>query len=161
MKRRYNSKYYGTLINKINKMIPNICIGVDVIVGFPTESLDDFMKTYNLIEKLNIAYLHVFSYSVRDNTEAQQFKSKVENKDILFRRKLLQKLSNEKNKKYINKNIDSVHNVLFENHNNGYSHGLTDNYIRVHVKSENKYKNEIKKVKLIKNEENIIGKFYE
>ena len=81
--------------------------------------------------------------------------------DIKFRRTLLQKLSKEKNKKYINENINSVQSVLFENHENGYSHGLTENYIRVYVKSDNKYKNKIKRVKLIKDEGHIIGQFYE
>ena len=161
MKRRYKSKNYRDLIYKIKKMIPNICIGVDVIVGFPSETMEDFMKTYDFLDELDISYLHVFSYSERDNTEAEKIKKKIKSSDIKFRRTLLQKLSKQKNKKYINQNINSVQSVLFENHENGYSHGLTENYIRVYVKSDNKYKNKIKRVKLIKDEGHIIGQFYE
>ena len=161
MKRRYNSKYYQNLIYKIKKMIPNICIGVDVIVGFPSETMGDFMKTYDVLDKLDISYLHVFSYSERDNTESQKIKKKIKSNDIKFRRSLLQKLSKEKNKKYINKNLNSVQSVLFENHENGYAHGLTENYIRVHVKSDNNYKNKIQRVKLIKDEGHIIGQLCE
>ncbi len=161
MKRRYNSKYYFNLIDKIVKKIPNICIGVDVIVGFPNENHEDFIKTYNLLNDLKVSYLHVFSYSERKNTEAEKIKEKVSKNEIVQRRKKLQELSNSKNKNYIFENLNTFQNVLFENYENGYLSGLTENYIRVYVKSEKNHKNKIKKVKLIKNTDFVYGEMYE
>ena len=161
MKRRYNSKYYFNLIDKIVKKIPNICIGVDVIVGFPNENHEDFMKTYNLLNDLKVSYFHVFSYSERKNTEAEKIKEKILKNEISQRRKKLQELSNSKNKSYIFENLNTFQNVLFENYENGYLSGLTENYIRVYVKSEKNHKNKIKKVKLIKNTDFVYGEMYE
>ena len=161
MKRRYNSKYYFNLIDKIVKKIPNICIGVDVIVGFPNENHEDFMKTYNLLNDLKVSYFHVFSYSERKNTEAEKIKEKILKNEISQRRKKLQELSNSKNKSYIFENLNTFKNVLFENYENGYLSGLTENYIRVYVKSEKNHKNKIKKVKLIKNTDFVYGEMYE
>jgi len=161
MKRRYNSTDYYELINRIVKKIPDICIGVDVIVGFPMETKKDFMDTYDFLMKINASYFHVFSYSERDNTEAQKMKNKVRKEDIISRRKQLQKLSNYKNKKYIKNSLNTYRDVLFENYDNGYSSGLTDNYIRVHVKSENDYKNKIKKVRLLQENDFVLGEFNE
>ena len=157
MKRRYTAKDYYKLINKISLKIPNICIGVDVIVGFPSESIDDFMETYNLIENLNISYLHVFSYSERFNTEASNIQSVVSKKEIIYRRKLLQKLSNEKHQNYINNNIGLESKVLFEKKEDGFFEGLTENYIRINVKTDKKLKNVIKNVKIVKNDKYVLG----
>ena len=157
MKRRYTAEDYYKLINKISLKIPNICIGVDVIVGFPIESIDDFMETYNFIENLNISYLHVFSYSKRFNTEASNIQSIVSKEEIIYRRKLLQKLSNEKYQNYINNNIGQKSKVLFEKKEDGFFEGLTENYIRVNVKSDKELKNEIKNVKIVKNDEYVLG----
>ena len=161
MKRRYNTSDYKKLIVNIKNKIPDVCIGVDVIVGFPTESDDNFMETYNFIKQLEISYLHVFSYSKRANTEAFNIPSIVNRSDIIYRRKMLQELSSEKLDKHIYNNLNQVKEVLFEEFDNGVVSGLTDNYIRVYVKSDFPLKNKIKKVKLVDYNENVNGCFYE
>ena len=149
MRRRYTAKDYKILINKLNKIIPNICIGVDIIVGYPTESKKDFLETYEFINELNVSYLHVFSYSDRANTYANSLNSKVSSEEKKYRRKLLQKLSKSKFSSYVNNNLKSSKKVLFENYNNGILDGLTENYIRVYSLGEKKFINHIKKVNLI------------
>ena len=156
MKRRYKIQNYEKLINNIVRLIPNVCIGVDVIVGFPTETSEDFISTYEFLDKLPISYLHVFSYSKRKNTEAEKFNNIVTNEDILYRRRVLQKLSQKKFNIHIEKNIGSVHEVLFENEKNEMMQGLSGNYIRVNVKTKKNLNNLIKKVKIIKNENELI-----
>ena len=157
MKRRYTIEDYDKLIKKINKYIPGICIGVDVIVGYPGEDDEDFIKTYNYLNNLNISYLHVFSYSDRENTHSFKLKSKVNSNQKSYRRKLLQKLSKEKFYNYINNNLNQTKKVLFENYNDGIVDGLTDNYIRVYVHGDRKLINQIKDVKIIKNETSVYG----
>ena len=149
MRRRYTAKDYKILINKLNKIIPNICIGVDIIVGYPTESKEDFLETYEFINELNVSYLHVFSYSDRASTYANSLNSKVPSEEKKYRRKLLQKLSKSKFSSYVNNNLKSSKKVLFENYNNGILDGLTENYIRVYSPGEKKFINHIKKVNLI------------
>ena len=149
MRRRYTAKDYKILINKLNKIIPNICIGVDIIVGYPTESKEDFLETYEFINELNVSYLHVFSYSDRASTYANSLNSKVSSEEKKYRRKLLQKLSKSKFSSYVNNNLKSSKKVLFENYNNGILDGLTENYIRVYSLGEKKFINHIKKVNLI------------
>ena len=149
MRRRYTAKDYKILINKLNKIIPNICIGVDIIVGYPTESKEDFLETYEFINELNVSYLHVFSYSDRASTYANSLNSKVSSEEKKYRRKLLQKLSKSKFSSYVNNNLKSSKKVLFENYNNGILDGLTENYIRVYSPGEKKFINHIKKVNLI------------
>ena len=113
MRRRYTAKDYKILINKLNKIIPNICIGVDIIVGYPTESKEDFLETYEFINELNVSYLHVFSYSDRASTYANSLNSKVSSEEKKYRRKLLQKLSKSKFSSYVNNNLKSSKKVLF------------------------------------------------
>ena len=96
MKRRYTTEDYQSLINTINYYIPNICIGVDVIVGYPNESEKSFNETYTFLEKLNISYLHIFSYSDRVNTLSSKMTSIVKPEEKIKRRKLLQNLSDIK-----------------------------------------------------------------
>jgi len=148
MRRRYSAKDYKVLINKLNKIIPNICIGVDIIVGYPTETEENFLETYELINDLDISYLHVFSYSDRASTYANSLINKVSSKEKKYRRKLLQQLSNSKFSSYVNNNLKSSKKVLFENYNNGILDGLTENYIRVYSPGEKKFINHIKKVNL-------------
>ena len=148
MRRRYSAKDYKVLINKLNKIIPNICIGVDIIVGYPTETEENFLETYELINDLDISYLHVFSYSDRANTYANSLINKVSSKEKKYRRKLLQQLSNSKFSSYVNNNLKSSKKVLFENYNDGILDGLTENYIRVYSPGEKKFINHIKKVNL-------------
>tara|TARA_Y100000590_G_C15615350_1_gene975510 strand:- start:69 stop:1280 length:1212 start_codon:yes stop_codon:yes gene_type:complete len=157
MKRRYTTDDYDKLIKKVNKYIPGICIGVDVIVGYPGENHEDFIKTYNYLNKLTISYLHVFSYSDRENTHSINLQSKVSNDQKSYRRKLLQKLSKEKFHNYINNNLNEIKKVLFENYNDGVVDGLTDNYIRVYVNGERELINQIKDVKILKNKDCVYG----
>ena len=157
MKRRYSVADYNILIEKLNKHIKGVCIGVDVIVGYPNESEDDFIETYNFLNKIDISYLHVFSYSDRKNTFSYNIKNKISRDTIVRRRKLLQQLSKEKFNNYINKNLNLTKTVLFENYHNGIIDGLTDNYIRVYVPGDKKLVNTLKNVKLVKNDINVYG----
>ena len=132
MKRRYLRKLYETRVKKIKELMPDCCIGVDVIVGFPGETDDDFIETYNFLKNLDISYLHVFSYSERDNTASLHIKQKVPKKLRAQRSQILRKLSNEKKKFFYLSNLSQSRPVLFESKNNdGYIYGYTDNYIRV------------------------------
>ena len=132
MKRRYLRKLYETRVKKIKELMPDCCIGVDVIVGFPGETDDDFIETYNFLKNLDISYLHVFSYSERDNTASLHIKQKVPKKVRAQRSQILRKLSNEKKIFFYQSNLNQSRPVLFESKNNdGYIYGYTDNYIRV------------------------------
>ncbi|MAZ61632.1 MAG: tRNA (N(6)-L-threonylcarbamoyladenosine(37)-C(2))-methylthiotransferase MtaB [Candidatus Marinimicrobia bacterium] len=157
MRRRYSVSYYKKLINKLNKIIPNVCIGVDVIVGYPIEEEKNFLETYSLVSELDISYLHVFSYSDRSNTYANGLVNKVSDEDKKYRRKLLQQLSRSKFSSYINKNLNSSKRVLFENYNNGILDGLTENYIRVYSRGDKTLINQIKEVNLIKYKNNDVN----
>jgi len=162
MKRRYTSKQYQMIINKIQKFFPNICIGVDVIIGFPGETESDFLLTYNFIKSLKISYLHVFSYSKRENTEANEYNNHLSMDIIKNRRVEMQKLSDIKYNAFTKQNIGSIRNVLFENHENGLLSGLTDNYLKVYVPGNVKYVNTIHKVKILDFDNIILGElFYE
>ena len=132
MKRRYLTNLYESRINKIKDLMPNCCIGVDVIVGFPGETEKDFNETLNFLRKLDISYLHVFSYSDRDNTESNLIENKVPNYVKSERSKILRQLSLKKKRTFYEYNINSERPVLFESKNSdGYIYGYTDNYIRV------------------------------
>ena len=151
MKRRYIIEDYISVINKVNNKIRNVCIGVDIIVGFPGETDEDFNKTYTILEKLNISYLHVFTYSDRKNTESENIFPKVSQATKASRREKLKHLSAIKYQKFIHKNVNRKLNILFEKYSNGILSGWTENYIRVNVESENNYTNKIKIVKLKEN----------
>ena len=132
MKRRYQRKLYLQKVKKIKELMPHCCIGVDVIVGFPGETNEDFNDTYNFLRNLNISYLHVFSYSERDNTASLHINNKVPKKIRALRSKILRKLSDEKKENFYLQNLNKVRPVLFESKNlDGYISGYTDNYIRV------------------------------
>jgi len=132
MKRRYLKDLYESRVEKIKNLIPDCSIGVDVIVGFPEEDENDFMETYKFLEKLDVSYLHVFSYSERDNTESVKLKNKKSNKIKGIRSKILRDLSELKKDNFYKNNLGKKRNVLFESENkNGFIHGYSDNYIRV------------------------------
>ena len=132
MKRRYLKNLYISRINKIKELMPDCCIGVDVIVGFPGETEEEFNETYEFLEALNISYLHVFSYSERDNTESLKINHKIPKKIRATRSQILRKLSDKKKMKFYKSNINQIRPVLFESKNyDGYIYGYTDNYIRV------------------------------
>lgn len=132
MKRRYLKNLYISRINKIKELMPDCCIGVDVIVGFPGETEEDFNETYEFLKALNISYLHVFSYSERDNTESLKINHKIPKKIRAIRSQILRKLSEKKKMNFYKSNINQIRPVLFESKNyDGYIYGYTDNYIRV------------------------------
>ena len=132
MKRRYLKNLYISRINKIKELMPDCCIGVDVIVGFPGETEQEFNETYEFLDALNISYLHVFSYSERDNTESLKINHKIPKKIRATRSQILRKLSEKKKMNFYKSNINQIRPVLFESKNyDGYIYGYTDNYVRV------------------------------
>ena len=136
MRRRYKTKLYLEKINNISKKIENVCIGADVIVGFPGETDEEFNKTLDFIRKLNLSYLHVFSYSERENTQAINLEGKVSKQVKSLRSKQLRILSEKLQRKFYEKNLNGNFKVLFENHNkDGMMFGFTENYIKVKTKN--------------------------
>ena len=151
MKRRYLSKYYSDLIKKINSKIKNVCIGVDVIVGFPGESETLFNETVDFIKSMNVSYLHVFSFSERENTLAKKMNNKVPIEIKKYRSKVLRNLSEKKKRFFYQKNIGKIKKVLFENDVvDGHIFGYTENYIKVKCQYDSELINKVKKIKLIK-----------
>jgi threonylcarbamoyladenosine tRNA methylthiotransferase MtaB len=135
MQRRYKAEDYKKLIEKLNKEINNVGIGVDVIVGFPGETENDFMETYNFIKDLDISYLHVFTYSERPNTEAITMDGVVPISERKRRNNMLRILSEKKRIQFYNKMLNKTATVLFEDKNdNGFMLGWTSNYVRVKQK---------------------------
>lgn len=132
MKRRYLRELYAERVAKIREVMPNACIGVDVIVGFPGETDELFLETYNFLSDLDISYLHVFTYSERDNTEAVDFDGVVSANVRSKRSKMLRGLSVKKRRAFYEKELNTQHTVLFESENKeGYIHGFTENYVKV------------------------------
>ena len=132
MKRRYLSKLYRDRINHVKQVMPNACIGADVIVGFPGETEEEFMETYNFIKSLDLSYLHVFTYSERDNTEALGLSNVVSSNIRSKRSKLLRALSVQLKRKFYMSQLGTIKNVLFEPENrNGFIYGFSNNYVRI------------------------------
>lgn len=149
MYRRYRSDLYAERVTYIKKLMPDCCIGVDVIVGFPGESEEDFMQTYHFLNDLDISYLHVFSYSERDNTPAADMEDAVSGNVRNKRSKMLRNLSHKKRRKFYEEHIGQTYPVLFENDvSAGMMHGFTPNYIRVTTEYDPLLINEIVQVKL-------------
>ena len=132
MKRRYLREIYAERVNKIRTLMPRACIGVDVIVGFPGESEANFLETYEFLNELNISYLHVFTYSERDNTEAAKMDEVVPVNVRNKRSKMLRGLSVKKRRAFYESQIGTERKVLFESENKeGYIYGFTENYVKV------------------------------
>ena len=132
MKRRYMRELYVDRVSKIKEVMPHACIGVDVIVGFPGETDNQFLETYNFLTELDISYLHVFTYSERDNTEAAEMDSVVTKAIRSKRSKMLRGLSVKKRRAFYESQIGTTRTVLFESQNKeGYIHGFTENYVKV------------------------------
>jgi len=149
MKRRYLRELYADRVNSIKTKMPHCCIGVDVIVGFPGESEDDFLETYQFLNELDISYLHVFTYSERENTPAALMVGSVSASKRAERSRMLHILSDKKRRKFYEDNLGKEFTVLFENDvENGYMHGFTENYVRVVAKYDPVLINELKKIKL-------------
>jgi len=132
MKRRYMTNLYRERVSKIREVIPNCCIGVDVIVGFPGETEEHFLETYHFLNDLDISYLHVFTYSERENTPAATMNGVVPNKVRNKRSKMLRGLSVKKRRAFYESQLGNDLTVLFEGENKeGYIHGFTENYVKV------------------------------
>lgn len=149
MGRRYLRELYEDRVAKIKTLMPNCCIGVDVIVGFPGETDEHFLETYQFLNELPISYLHVFTYSERPNTRAIEMDQVVPMKKRNERSKMLRILSEKKRRKFYEENLEQTFEVLFEEDiEEGMMHGFTENYIRVTAKYDPLLINEIKTVTL-------------
>ena len=132
MKRRYHKELYADRINKIKTLMPDCCIGVDVIVGFPGETDELFLETYNYLNNLDLSYLHVFTYSERDNTEAIDLPNQVSIVERKRRNKMLRILSAKKLRLFYEQQKGKILSVIFENENKkGFMYGFTQNYVKV------------------------------
>ena len=132
MQRRYKRELYFERVNYIKSLMPDACIGADVIVGFPGETDELFLETYRFIADLNISYLHVFSYSERDNTKASDFLNVVPKHIRSKRSKMLRSLSVKLKRNFYRSQLESNKNILFESENKkGFIHGFSENYVRV------------------------------
>ena len=150
MSRKYNSRFYSNKIKKIKSKIPNIAIGVDVIVGFPSETDDDFNETYKLLSNLEVSYLHVFTYSERENTTGISLPSKVPQDIRNKRSKKLRALSDYLKSQFIINNMSVNHTVLIEGIDDKELHGYTENYIKVRVDSRGEEVNDLVSVQPVK-----------
>jgi len=160
MKRRYQRDLYTDRVKLINTTIPDACIGVDVIVGFPGETEDDFKETYQYLNELDVAYLHVFTYSERPNTLASEMTNSVPAKERARRSKMLRTLSEKKRRFFYERFVGQEMTVLFEKDIEvGKIHGFTSNYIRVAIDYSPEYVNQLIPVKLheVKSNGNMSG----
>ena len=148
MRRRYDTKLYFDKIEKIKKLMPNACIGVDVIVGYPGETDEEFNKTMNFLKSLPISYLHVFTYSERANTTAPRMGEVVPMDERRKRSKQLRILSLKLKQKFYQEQIGSQEKVLLETKEDNSIYGFTENYIKVKIPGEMELKNNIVNVKL-------------
>lgn len=147
MRRRYKRELYEERIGKIKSLMPNCCIGVDVIVGFPSEREDEFLDSYNFLNELNISYLHVFTYSERANTYALNIRPAVPASQRAERSKMLHILSDKKRRVFYESQIGSVQKVLWEAEvTDGQMNGFTANYVKVSAKYDPTLVNEITEV---------------
>ena len=151
MKRRYLRELYVSRVAKIREVMPDACIGVDVIVGFPGETDELFLETYYFLNDLDISYLHVFTYSERDNTEAVLMDGVVPDAVRAKRSKMLRGLSAKKRNAFYESQLGKEKTVLFESDNKqGYIHGFTENYVKVKAPWDPALVNTLHKVKLTK-----------
>ena len=150
MKRRYKRDIYTSRVEKIKTLMPHCCIGVDVIVGFPGETEEKFIETYDYLNELNVSYFHVFTYSERANTLAPKLEKPVDRKTRDERSKKLRILSAKKKRAFYQENIGKSFPVLFEaEKNNDFMFGFTSNYVKVKTKYNEDLVNEVKQVNLI------------
>lgn len=150
MKRRYRRDLYTERVAAIKKQMPDCCIGVDVIVGFPGETHEDFLETYEFLNGLDVSYLHVFTYSEREQTEAATMQGSVTGSTRADRNKMLHILSEKKRRAFYEAQVGKTGEVLFEDdQKSGYMHGFTRNYVKVKAKYDPVMVNEVKTVKLV------------
>lgn len=162
MRRKYESPLYQSRIERIKQLMPDCCIGVDVIVGFPGETEEEFLKTYRFLNELDISYLHVFPYSERANTTARKMQGKVLQRTRNERVEMLRILSEKKKHAFYASQIGKSKTVLFESEEkNGYMFGFTENYVRVKAVYDPLLVNELVKVELtgMDEEGNMVAEF--
>ena len=160
MKRRYLKQIYTNRVEAIKKHMPDACIGVDVIVGFPGETDELFLETYNYLANLDISYLHVFTYSERPNTEAVEFEGAVPINVRKKRSKMLRGLSAKMRGVFYEKQLNTKRTVLFEDENKeGYINGFTENYVKVKTPWNPELVNTLHKVKLTEIDEDGLVRF--
>ncbi len=151
MRRRYRRELYANRVAKIKQLMPDCCIGVDVIVGFPGETREDFMDTYNFLNELNVSYLHVFTYSERENTPANEMPGIVPGSTRAERSKMLHILSDKKRRAFYESQLNKTEEVLFEGDiKDGFMHGFTRNYVKVRTKFDPVLVNELRTIYLTK-----------
>ncbi len=149
MRRRYMRELYVERVERIKKEMPNACIGVDVMVGFPGETDERFLDTYTFLNELNISYLHVFTYSERPNTLAAEMEGVIPMKVRKKRSKMLRGLSAKKRRIFYESQLGNTLTALFEHENkNGYIEGYTQNYVRVKMPWDERYVNTLQEIKL-------------
>jgi threonylcarbamoyladenosine tRNA methylthiotransferase MtaB len=150
MRRRYKRELYTERVAKIKSLMPDCCIGVDVIVGFPGETREDFIDTYNFLNEMDISYLHVFTYSERENTIAAQMEGAVPGAQRSDRSKMLHILSEKKRRAFYEQNLGKIEEVLFESDvKDGYMHGFSKNYVKVRTPYDPLLVNEVLPVKFL------------
>jgi len=160
MKRRYLKETYTNRVAAIKKVMPNACIGVDVIIGFPGETDELFLETYNYLNELDISYLHVFTYSERPNTEAIEMPGVVSKKVRTKRSKMLRGLSVKKRRAFYESQLGNNLTVLFESENKeGFIHGFTENYVKVKTPWNPELVNTLHQIKLTEIDEDGIVRF--
>ncbi|MBW2961491.1 tRNA (N(6)-L-threonylcarbamoyladenosine(37)-C(2))-methylthiotransferase MtaB [Mesonia aestuariivivens] len=160
MRRRYRRELYVDRVTEIKKTMPNACIGVDVIVGFPGETDELFLETYNFLNDLDISYLHVFTYSERDDTIAASMEEVVPLKVRKKRSKMLRGLSAKKRRAFYESQLGKTFTVLFEGENKeGYIHGFTENYVKVKMPWNPEFVNTLHQVKLKEIDEDGLVRF--
>jgi threonylcarbamoyladenosine tRNA methylthiotransferase MtaB len=149
MRRRYDLSLYTSRIEKIKKLMPHCCIGVDVIVGFPGETEELFLETYNYLNNLPVSYLHVFTYSERANTTAVRLGGVVPKQERQKRSRMLQILSEKKRRAFYEENLNAEGTVLFESENeDGFIYGFTQNYVKIRAPFNPDLVNRLAKVKI-------------
>ena len=160
MKRRYLTDTYTNRVTEIKRVMPNACIGVDVIVGFPGETDEAFLETYNYLNQLDISYLHVFTYSERANTEAVEMEGVVPMNVRNKRSKMLRGLSVKKRRAFYESQLGNTLTVLFESEDkDGFIHGFTQNYVKVKTAWNPDLVNTLHEIKLTEIDEDGIVKF--
>ncbi|MFY7668769.1 MAG: tRNA (N(6)-L-threonylcarbamoyladenosine(37)-C(2))-methylthiotransferase MtaB [Crocinitomicaceae bacterium] len=149
MRRKYERELYAERVTQIKSIRPDACIGVDVIVGFPGETDEDFMDTINFLKDLDISYLHVFTYSERANTGAPKLGEKVPMEVRRERSKQLHLLSDRKKRQFYTENLNSNRTVLFEQEEDeGVMYGFTENYVKIKYPFDSKMTNTFQKIRL-------------
>lgn len=160
MRRRYMKELYVDRVSRIKEAMPDACIGVDVIVGFPGETEEHFLETYNFLNRLDISYLHVFTYSERENTLAAEMDGVVPMKIRKKRSKMLRGLSAKKRRAFYESQLGKKKTVLFEGENKeGYIHGFTENYVKVKTPWNPELVNTLHQIRLNKIDEDGLVRF--